>query len=272
MAIRLVAFDLDGTLIDDRLTVSERLRRAVARARAAGIQVTLATGRTWTATRPFVEALGIDVPVLCYQGGAIVDPRTGRWLLHRALPPERVRAALLRVRSLGPEPLLFLDDRIYVRAPCLSLILYRRYSPELPWRPVGEPAAFLRALGRGPTKVVFADVSPQRLQALRRGLRSTAGGWARVLRSHRFFLELLPQDVDKGTGLAELARLLGVSREAVAAVGDQENDLPMLRWAGLGLAVANAVPACRQAADQILPPPWEEGPARWLEALVEGSG
>jgi len=122
-------------------------------------------------------------------------------------------------------------------------------------------------LKHAPTKLLFVATPARVTQALA-GLSESFAGILTVLRSHANFGELTPLHVSKGTALAGLAAQLGLSAEQVMAIGDQENDLPMIRWAGLGLAMGNAIQAVKAVASAVIPPVSQDGVAWAIEHYI----
>ena len=237
---------------------------AIAAARAAGIEVTIATGRMFRSVRPYAEQAGIATPLVCYQGAAVVDPVSGEWLLHEPIPLELGREAIEAVEAAGFRLNCYVDDELYVAELTENAKRYAEFQ-NLPVTEVGDLAAWLE---RPPTKLVVVD-DPERLDALRPTLEERFGGRLFLAKSLPYFLELASPDVSKGSGLAFVAERLGLPLERVVAFGDGENDLELLETAGFGIAVANAHELLLARADWVCPGPDEEGLAQVLEALVD---
>ena len=267
---RLLAFDLDGTLLPYGEPPRPRVVNALRRAQAAGVIVTLATGRAPSTARPYAHRLGITAPIICFQGGRVVDPGSGESLYARTYPLALARAVLMYARALEEElgdgwaPLVYQGDEMYVTRLWLSEEEYREFfAPrwhylnsfdELPEAPVD--------------KLIFVG-EPSKLDALQPRLRERFQGLVEVVRSWRIFLEVTALGVTKGNALAWLARYLGIPRERVVAVGDADNDISMLRWAGLAVAMGHAPPEVKAVADVIAPPVEEDG-AAWVIDYVLG--
>jgi Cof subfamily protein (haloacid dehalogenase superfamily) len=259
--IRLIALDLDGTLFGDDQAFSPRVIRAIAQAQERGIAVTLATGRGPVATRPFAERLHISVPLICYQGGLIVEP--GGSVLHQiALDRELAAQVVNFAESRNWHVNLFQDGRLYVSEFRHPLSFY-----EAMLNPATQLVPDLHArLDHDPDKVlIVAEGNGDEILA---ELRARFDGQAQIVRSHELFIEAGPLGVDKGSGLAWLAEHLGVPQSQVMAVGDQDNDAPMVAWAGLGVAMGNASAECKAAANWIAPPFSEDGAAVAIERFV----
>ncbi len=263
--IRLIACDLDGTLMDEDRRISPAVRRAITEAQARGIAVTLATGRMFAATVPFARELGITAPLICYQGGWIQAPDDPQPRFRRTLPRPIAERVLAGGQARDWHAVLYADGRIFLRELREPPLFYDALLGE-DWSIVDEWEAVLRR--HQVDKVLFV-AEAEAIPAMEVQLRRWASGAATVVRSHARFVEVVPAGVDKGRGLAWLAASLGIPREAVMAIGDRENDLPMLRWAGLGVAMGNAPAQVKAAAEWIAPPLVEEGAAVAIRRLWE---
>ena len=259
--IRLLALDLDGTLFDFNFQFSPRVRRAVAKAQQLGIAVTLATGRSVTSTRPFAEELDIREPLICYQGGWIAE-RNGR-VLHRVALDRNLAAQVIDfAQARNWHVNLYCDGQLYLTELRHPLSFYEGLL-----NPAAQHVSDLHALlDRDPDKVlIVAEGNGDEILA---GLRERFDGQMEIVRSHDLFIEANPLNVDKGTGLAWLAVYLAVPQSQVMAVGDQDNDAPMVAWAGLGVAMGNGSPACKAVADWIAPPLDQDGAAVAIERFA----
>jgi Cof subfamily protein (haloacid dehalogenase superfamily) len=266
VAYRLVALDLDGTVIGADLVVPDAVRRAVAAAQARGVHVTLATGRSFEAALPFARALAIHDPLICYQGALVRHPLTGEVSHHRPMPGPSAVEAVAALLAADIFVVACVGERLCIAGRRPELDFYLRFHPEGGEIVVAPDLAALAA-ATPPTKILFV-AAPAVVARELAALAARFAGRLAVVRSHEHFGELTAPGVDKGVALAALARRLGVPREEVLAIGDQENDLPMLAWAGLGLAIGNAVPAVRQAAAAVLPTVGEAGVAEGLTRYV----
>ncbi len=263
--IRLIACDLDGTLMGEDRRISPAVREAIAEAQARGIAVTLATGRMFAATVPFARELGITAPLICYQGGWIQAPDDPQPRFRRTLPRPIAERVLAGGQARNWHPVLYADGRIFLRELRERPTFYDALLGE-DWAIVNEWGAVLRR--HQVDKVLFV-AEAEAIPAMEAQLRRWVGEAATVVRSHARFVEVVPAGVDKGRGLAWLAASLNIPREAVMAIGDRENDLPMLRWAGLGVAMGNAPAQIKAAADRIAPPLAEDGAAVAIRCLWE---
>jgi Cof subfamily protein (haloacid dehalogenase superfamily) len=262
--VDLVACDLDGTLLASDLVIRERTLDAVAAARAEGIRVAIVTGRMYQSAVRYARAAGLDEPMVCYQGAAVVDPSTGRFLHHDPIPVELAREAIAAVQEAGHGLNVYVDDELYVSEVTPGAERYARFQ-HLELHVVGDLLAWL---DRPPTKLVSV-AEPEEIDALKAHMVARFDHRLHISKSLPIFLELSRKGVTKGSGLAFLAELLGVDRATVVAFGDAENDVELLRFAGYGICVANGDPAVLGIADHVCPPAEEEGVAQVLEAIVE---
>jgi Cof subfamily protein (haloacid dehalogenase superfamily) len=246
----LVVFDLDGTLIGDTVTIDPGLRDALTGASRRGLRITIATGRMPAAVEPYRAELGIRTPMIFYNGALIRDVETGADLFALHLPRGILGRAWPAIAEAPVHPLFFRDDRVYCadRTPPI-----REYCEEQGLRVhvVDDPADFLR---QGAFVKSLLIGPPPVLDVLRPSLEAVVADEARLLRTRGHYLELVPPAASKGDALARLARYLEVPMEKIVAVGDQENDLEMLRAAGLGIAMPHAPEPVRRAADRVVPP------------------
>jgi len=240
-----------------------RTTAALRAARAAGIHVVIATGRMYRSVRPYADAAGIDAPLVCYQGAAVVDPGTGEWLRHEPIPVELAREAIAAVQAEGFALNCYVDDDLYVAAITEHARSYADFQ-SIPLHEVGDLLGWIE---RPPTKLVVVD-DPARLDELRPRLEQRFGERLYIAKSLPYFLELASPTISKGSGLAFVAEHVGFTAEHTIAFGDGENDLELLDWAGFGIAVANADDGLKARADWICPSAEEEGVARVLEALL----
>ncbi len=262
--IRLVACDLDGTLMGHDQQFSPRLRRALHAVQQRGVIVTLATGRMFSATRPFAAQLRITAPLICYQGGWIQAPEDESPQFRVPLSLSVTQDALSLGAAEHWHTVLYADGAIYLQEQTYPQKFYEMLlgvttAVGLPWEDV--------LAEHTPDKVLFV-AEPEAIPAMSRRLRLQIGSRAEVVRSHAMFVEVVPRGVDKGRALAWLAEALHIPQAETLAIGDQENDLAMIRWAGVGVAMGNADAAVRQAADWIAPSLAEDGAAQALEKFV----
>ena len=266
--IRLLALDLDGTLIGDDLQISPANRAALAAVQARGVHVTLATGRMLRSTRPFAATLGIRTPIICYQGALIGDPVGGAVLFHRPLAAALAQEVIAWLAAHDLSPNLYLNDNLYVAAQNPGTAFYARINGGIPVNAVGDLGAFLRAAGTDPTKLSVVLANEAQAEATVAGLQAHFGDRVYATKSHPLFAETINPACNKGVALAQLAAHLGVTQDETMAVGDGSNDVPMLRWAGTGVAMGQAGAAVQAAARYVTGAQTADGLAAALERFI----
>lgn len=267
MTFRLLVLDLDGTVMTREMTISERVVDAIDRARQQGIIVTIATGRVYNSAVQYLPQLGIREPIITFQGALVSDPATGEVIHVAGLHGETAAAVIRRLKQLGVYTIAFHGEHAMVERTAPELDLYLSFHPggEADVRLVPDLAEFVTQ--ENPIKLLFAT-NPDDLDSIVAQLGDEFAGLASVLRSHEFFGEVTAAGVHKGTAIARLAEHLGVPREQVIALGDEENDLAMIEWAGLGLAMATAPESVTSRADAVVPSIHEDGVAWAIERYL----
>jgi Cof subfamily protein (haloacid dehalogenase superfamily) len=261
---RLVAFDVDGTLIDRDLTISPKVRDAIRRMRDAGIIGCLVTGRMYRATIPFARELHFDAPIICYQGAAIIDPATDDVLDHVALDNRIVRELISVAEGDRMHLQLYRNDEYYCESRNRFSELYAKLSLT---EPVIVPS-LREAFAYSPaTKAVIVD-DPPVAERYARSLMERFDGRAYVTRSLPEFVEVLDAKVDKGTALRFVADRLGVAIEDTLAIGDSWNDAPLLRAAGFSIAMGSAPPELRAITNASVSDVVHDGVAEAIDDYV----
>ncbi|HYE14216.1 MAG TPA: Cof-type HAD-IIB family hydrolase [Pyrinomonadaceae bacterium] len=284
MGIRLIALDLDGTLLNSRGELSERNRAAVAAARGAGAEVALVTGRRFRDARPLALELGLDVPVIAHNGALTKHARTLETVAVSLMPAESARAVVALGRAHGADALVSDDHE------GAGLLLYDQISEGntalakyIAWsrRVVGDEAA--TAVRRVPSLEGYLDHDPVHVTfsggcaAMRRladEMGRELGGAVKLLltlypRADFALLDVLHPNASKGAGLAAVAAEMGLGREEVMAVGDNFNDVEMLEYAGTGVLMGNAEPPLRERAGfHLTAANDEDGVAQAIEKFV----
>ncbi len=269
LPIRLIALDLDGTIVGDDLIVPPRTKAAIQAAVARGVSVSIVTGRMATSAMVFARELGLVDPIVGYQGALAreippaEEAHLGRLLLHRPLAADAARDAIHWSRSIGLDPHVNHLERFIVRADDPRA---EDYSAFLGGRAVlvDDLIAWLRK----PVSKVIAVADAPIDESVLHDARRRFAGRADVTISHPRFLEFLRPGVTKGAAVRWLARRANVPLAAVLAIGDQFNDLEMIASVGHGAAMPHAPEPVRAAGRYVAPPLADEGVAQLIEELV----
>ncbi len=267
--IRLIALDIDGTLIGDDHVIPDRTLRAVRAAMDRDVAVSLVTGRMVSSALRFARELGLTGPLVGYQGGLIraMPPpdtrRLGRLLVHTPIAAATARSIVTWTREHGLDPHVNHLERFILRADdpraddySAFMGAYAELVPDL-LDAIRRPVTKVLAVGEPPAPVEVAPLA-----------RAAFAGRADVTISHPRFLEFVAPGVSKGRAIRWLARRLRIPLGATLAIGDQWNDLEMIAEVGHGAAMPSAPPDVRAAARYVAPPLAEEGAAALIEQLV----
>jgi Cof subfamily protein (haloacid dehalogenase superfamily) len=260
---RLCAIDLDDTLLNSAHRISDHNRDTIAAARAQGVLIVLASGRMFETTTPFARQLDLDTPIICYNGAMVRNPSTRETWLHEQVQADLADTIRAYACSHRLQLNYYLDDHLYTEADTSWMQLYRSRT--------GAPTEVLPDFcwvlsGTTPTKLIIVD-SPQTTDALLPEFRHQFGDRLYITKSNNEYLEFLPPTADKGRALALVAERFGIAQSETIAIGDSWNDTPMVRWAGLGLAVANAKPELKAVADRVIGSNDDDGVAGALSEI-----
>jgi Cof subfamily protein (haloacid dehalogenase superfamily) len=262
LRFRLVALDLDGTILDMKLNLDPRDVEALGRIVRAGITVVACTGRPFPGALPWAERLGLDGPIICYQG-AEIRLHDGSKILDHGVKHE-----------LAMEVISFARERdLHVQAYRDDLLIVERDRPEA-HEYANHAGMKINVVGdldtaMGPTtpKLVIVATA-EKLEALLPEVRERWKGRLNIATSIPTYLEFTSVESDKASALAFLCERLGIPRERSVAVGDGRNDASMIAWAGLGVAVEGSAPEVIAAADRTIPGPGSGGIQQLADVLV----
>lgn len=271
---RLLAFDYDGTAAIDGRLPTERVCRAVAATRDRGVIAVLATGRPYESAARYAAALGLDAPVICFQG-AMARELTGtkRVLYVEPAPWDAMCEVMALAEERNLELNIYDEDVMYAVERDRPAEFYDRWFG-MPMRFAASYAEIcdgFAAAGRSPLKGLFIG-APETNGAFRDELRERFAGRLEVVRSHDMFVEVHSTEASKGHGLKFLAHHYGIPQAETIAVGDSGNDSSMIEWAGLGVAMGNALPEVLAAANTIAPAVTEDGLAYVVEKYILANG
>jgi len=266
---RAVVIDIDGTLVDHSLRIDLADAAAIARARQAGLTVWLATGRLFSAAKPFAQELGLRGPIIVLNGAAVYDIESEKVVDAHPL----VRAVALRAYdSLKAKDLhvqLYFGDHLYLdRRNRFSehYLAISRVEPVM----VPDLRELLTGGGAstpGPLKVLGV-APPERVLETIPLLARELGKDAQVFRSQPEFLEITDPTADKGRALEAVARRERIPAQDIAAIGDSDNDIPMFRTSGQSFAVENGTTSAKQAASCIVAAQGSGGVAEAIALLL----
>ncbi len=260
--MRLLALDIDDTLVGTGKLPSDRLKRAVRLAESNGVTVVLATGRGFLGTKKIRESLSLFSPLIHYGGAVVSDGRTGEHLYVNYLRPEDVITSFAIADAFEIHAQIYEEDTVIFRK---ANAFTEQYTGILNLPFIEDPRLLYRPLDNIP-KVLFA-VDPKREAELYREIRSLLPKHLSVLRSKPGFIEIGSVSATKGKALERVAAMLNIPREEVTAIGDNTLDLDMIEWAGTGVCVANGNALVKEKADLVIGSCEDEGVAEYLESV-----
>ncbi len=252
MAYELLVLDVDGTLVNTKKEITERTRRAVVECQEKGIRVAIASGRCTEGIRHQAKEIELDVYggyILSYNGGRITNFKTGEVVHETTLPPGMLHE--LYDYSLQEKTgfLTYHGGKMYAHSDTDPYIVVDAKACDIP---IVVPEDFHRDVKFPGNKMILTG-EPEHLERLEKKAARDFDGRLSVYRSEEFYLEMMPLGVDKAYGLSKLLQTLGYSRSQMVCCGDGFNDLSMIEYAGLGVAMANAPESIRARADYVAP-------------------
>jgi Cof subfamily protein (haloacid dehalogenase superfamily) len=260
---RLAAIDLDDTLLGPDHLISARNARAVKALAERGVTCVIASGRMHEATTRFAEELGLDGPIISYNGSMVKSPHGGEPWSHIRVPSDPAAEVIRYCADHRLHLNYYLNDHLYIAA--------RTPWAEFYLRQTGSPAEVVGGLdqfiGTEPTKMILID-SPETTDSLLERFKAQFGDSLYITKTNPEYLEFMNPNASKGRALALVAERLSIDRQSTIAFGDGNNDLPMIEWAGLGVAMGTAKPHVRAAADRIAPPYDEDGLGVFIDELL----
>lgn len=275
MPYRLLALDVDGTLLDPDGELRDTVRQAIIAAQQTGLRVILCTGRRFRSARPWAQELQLDGPIVVHNGALVKDVASAKTLHCHPLPETLCRQGLAVLRRLAP-PLIYIDafheEVDILSEPMAHLHPFQQeyLQDNVPYCRFVDDLNAERLHG-----VVMLSIMAEadRLQALRPAVEEALAGQGHTkmilnknYRGH--ILEVLPATVSKWQALERLMTAEGLTADDVMAIGDDYNDLEMIRGAGLGIAMGNAVEPVRDAARYVTGSNDDDGVAQALERFV----
>jgi Cof subfamily protein (haloacid dehalogenase superfamily) len=266
MNYKMIVLDLDDTLLRDDLTISPRTKQALMEAQDAGVKVVLASGRPTSAMLSIAEELRLSEYgsfILSFNGAKIINCRTGEEWFSSMLPTEFVHQLYGISRR----------EKVWIHTYVGDMIITEDENPytdiegKLTNIPIKVVDNFVDAVTEPVVKVLMLE-EPEALSRVERKLQKEFTGRLSVMRSKPFFLEFTEFGVTKGTSLNSLIQQLGISRDEVIAIGDSGNDLSMIQFAGLGVAMGNATEEIKALADFITDTNMNDGVAKVVEEFI----
>lgn len=264
MQYKLIALDLDHTLLSSNRMISDRNKRAIERAVEKGATVVLATGRPFGGTARFCEELDLKQPVITNGGAVVVDGATGETLFDQKIDSGLAREIIAFLHAQNCYHQIYdASTKFLCEQYSMYTELYSHFTG-MQWKVVGD---FLDLESIQTPKVLCVDMA-SRLKVLYEMVKEHFKERVITGISQPFFMEIYHPDAHKGAALKRLAESMGLGAHNVIAMGDSHIDQSMIEYAGLGVAMKNSTPEVLEAADLIAPSNDEDGVACVIEKYV----
>lgn len=266
MKIKMAAIDLDGTLLHNDMSISEYSKEIIHEMENRGVKIVVATGRMFDSARPMAEALGLsDTPLICYTGAWVMMSHTGTPILQEGVDIPVAEKILAIARERNWLVHTFFDDYIYLPEPSETEEKYQKYRTKKV-QYLGE--SFYHP-EKKPTRLIFASESFLVRNEIRRTIESFFSHEVETVFPGDDFVDVHKKGINKGWAIQRLCRMWQISEDQVVAFGNTENDVSMLRRAGVSYAVANADQIAKDAATYICDSNENDGVAKILEQYLK---
>jgi Cof subfamily protein (haloacid dehalogenase superfamily) len=265
--IALVVSDVDGTLLTKDKTLTDAAKAAVRRLDDAGIGFTIVSSRPTIGMQFLIEPLAIKLPVGAFNGSSIVDPQMNPVEQH-LIPVSAVARSLEILNQFGVGIWLFTNDQWLTRNGDGEYVAHEQHTIKHDPTIVADFAPFLSRA----CKVVGASSNPELLARCEAAVQAALGAQALAVRSQTYYLDITPPGSDKGTFVQAMAQRLGISTDAVATIGDMQNDLAMFRVSGRSFAMGNATDEVKSQATHVTASNEDDGFAKAMDTILRENG
>ncbi|KAF1295728.1 sugar-phosphatase [Enterococcus sp. JM4C] len=268
MAIKLVAIDIDGTLLNNHHEVTPEVKQALKKAEDRGVTIVLCTGRPLPGVQPLLNELALLKEtdyVITYNGSLVQNTQTGAVISRYGLSSDDFITVEAMARRVGSH--LHVIDEKFIYTPNRDISPYTVHESSLVGMAIKyrSPEEIMAQVE--PVKMMMIDEPDILDQAIAKLPESFKEQYTTV-KSADFYYEILNKEASKGAAIAKLAAHLGIKQEEIMAIGDNENDLSMIEYAGVGVAMGNATPAVKEAADVLTTSNEEHGVAEIIKQYI----
>lgn len=263
MEIKLIASDMDDTLLSSKCEISERNTKAIHAAIDAGKVFLIATGRMYVSVLPFAQKLGLDVPLVTYNGALVKGSKSGKVFYEHKMKLSTAQAVLDYCKEKGYYVQIYIGDSIFIKEENECSRMYTRISG-IPTHAIGDA-------------VFYTDEEPYKILVMTKDGEFEEGwkdfskefaGRLDVTSSKDNFLELMEPGVNKWQAVKAVAEAYGIKPEETMCIGDSNNDISMIANAGIGVAVGNAKDAVKDKAKIVTASNDDDGVALVIESIL----
>lgn len=272
--IKLIAIDLDGTTLNKDMRISDENLTAIHKALKMDIKVIIATGRPKVFTTLYKDMFNTNLPFIMYNGGEIYDFYKDESLYDQLLKPTIIEETLDMLEQHNTAYMLYGEKNVYYK-PCPRVEFLKSFASSIPlehratfveiidYKDILEIEPFHKVLIVEQNEEIYRDVHKRVIN-----LRINAD----IVRSSSFYIEVIPKGVSKGNAVKKLAELYSINQSEVMTIGDQENDISMIKYAGIGVAMCNATEGVKEVADYVTLSNIENGVAYAINKFALNTG
>ena len=266
MKYKLIASDMDGTLVNDESELTERTKSAIIRVVESGVLFVTATGRPFSNVQIVNELFDKDMPFIVFNGAAVYMGKSGKLLFEKFLDFELAKEAFDIGQKLGVAQVVWTGPRLWANRICEETLRYQGLCIGLDM-PIVTDLALIKDEVKGISKVLWID-DPNNVKRLSVEMNAHFGDRLNCVSSMAYFLEFISRDAGKGMALAEIGKLYGIDRSEMIAVGDSYNDVTMLEYAGFSVAVENAPDDIKANCDHVTLSNNEDGVVEVIDKFI----
>jgi Cof subfamily protein (haloacid dehalogenase superfamily) len=272
MKYKLVCVDMDGTLLNDKKQVTQRSKVAIARALEKGVKVVICTGRLFTAANEYADMIGIKAPIISANGAYIKEKDRDEVIYKSVLGLDNIKNIMDVVKKYDISPNFYTTDSIYTNKSNLAYQFYSKFNMNaainnnIKLHIVDNLEEKLEENKEEILKCIAIDDDIEKIKKIKEELSKFEG--LEIVSSFMNNFEVMKKGVSKGSGVKVLAEYYGYGKESVICIGDNENDLSMIEYAGLGIAMENSEKMVLEVADYITASNNDDGVAKAIEKFV----
>ena len=264
-SIKMIAIDLDDTLLRDDISISDYTKETLQKAMAKGVKIVIATGRMFQAARPWGKAIGLgDVPMICYTGSLTGLCESGKLIRNVRVEKETALDILQTIKDHGWYAQTYIDDNLYVDTKNEWTRNYEKQCG-VTAEAIGETFYHPE---KGPTKILVCEYDLEKMKHIESVLKEKYGSLVNQVKSKPYFFEMNNKECSKGKAVLSLAEEWGIKADEIMTFGNGNNDVSMLSMTPWGFAVANATTSAKEAAAHETASNNEDGVAKAVEKYV----
>ncbi len=272
MGYKLICMDMDGTLLNDKKEVSERAKKAINKAHELGVKVVIATGRIFVSAEFYGDIIGVKAPIIASNGAYVREKDSDKAIYEKGLGYENYQLIIDILKKYDIVPHFYTEDTIYTEKLVHSSLAYKNANKTLPINRQVKIEVV------DDWSRLFAERNPKIIKAMAVGDDAEKTKEAKnefiklnkfqVVSSMKNTFEVMDKSTSKGNALKKICDYYGIDRNEIISIGDNENDISMIEFAGLGVAMGNAEETVKNIADYITTTNEEDGVAKVIEKYI----